>query len=184
MLKGALCNVRHITTVDLPTYIALQNELENRGEYFSQQFHSPEALRREFAATGFVTDDREMMLVEDKTGAIVGSISHFKSRTPLAREIGYRLLAGSGGRGIMTEATRLMSDYLFRAYQYNRLELLMNPLNIASERIAQKCGYTYEGTLRGMFFTDGQVRDAKMYSLLRSEWEQWRGSDVSRERHL
>jgi RimJ/RimL family protein N-acetyltransferase len=60
----------------------------------------------------------------------------------------------------------------------------MNPNNIASERIAQKCGFTFEGVMRGMFFTNGQVRDAKMYSLLRADWEAWRRSDVSGAQHL
>jgi RimJ/RimL family protein N-acetyltransferase len=171
MLTGSLCAVRHITAADLPTYIALLNRMEHRGPYFSQQFHSPEALRREFAATGFVTEDRETLLVEDATGELAGTISHFKSRTPHARELGYRLLAPTlAGRGLMTEATALLCDYLFRAYPYHRLELLMNPDNRPSERIAQKCGFTCEGTLRGLFFTDGEIRDARIYSLLRPEW--------------
>lgn len=171
MLTGSLCAVRHITAADLPAYIALLNQMANRGPYFSQQFHSPEALRREFAATGFVTEERETLLVEDATGALAGTISHFKSRSPLAREIGYRLLATEfAGRGLMSEATALLCDYLFRAFPYHRLELLMNPDNRPSERIAQKCGFSCEGTLRGLFFTDGAVRDAKIYRLLRTEW--------------
>lgn len=172
MLKGPLCTVRHIVAADLNTFIPLLNDLPSRGEFFSTHFHSPEAIRREFALTGFVTEDREQYVIEDRPGNLVGIVTHFKSRTPVAREVGYRLFEpGLGGRGYVTEATRMLCDHLFRSYQFNRLELLMAPLNIASERVAQKCGFTYEGTMRGMFFTNGEVRDAKMYSLLRSEWE-------------
>ena len=172
MLTGPLCTVRHILATDLNHYMALIGDLPSRGEFFSSIFHSPDAMRREFAQTNFVTEERESYLVEDRSGNLVGAISHFKSRTPICREIGYRLLAPElAGRGYMSAATAMVSDYLFRSYPYNRLELLMNPRNTGSERIAQKCGYSYEGTLRGVFFTNGALCDVKVYSLLRAEWE-------------
>ncbi|MES3021115.1 MAG: GNAT family protein [Pseudomonadota bacterium] len=172
MLKGSLCTVRHVVAADLDSYIALYNDLSTRGEFFSTQLRAPENIRQEFAQTGMVTDEREHFILEDKPGNIVGLITHFKSRTPICREIGYRMLVpDAAGRGLMTEATRMMCDYLFMTYAYNRLELLMDPHNTGSERIAQKCGFTYEGTMRGGFFTRGAIRDTKVYSLLRAEWE-------------
>jgi len=71
----------------------------------------------------------------------------------------------------MSEATRLLVDYLFGAYPYHRLELLMDPLNTGSERIAQKNGFTHEGVLRQAFFINGVMRDVKIYGLLRPEWQ-------------
>ena len=52
----------------------------------------------------------------------------------------------------------------------------MDPLNTGSERIAQKCGFTQEGVLRQAFFIQGVMRDVKMYSLLRPEWQARRAS--------
>ncbi|APA67968.1 ribosomal protein acetyltransferase [Janthinobacterium sp. 1_2014MBL_MicDiv] len=172
MLKGTLCTVRHLTAADLNAYIALINDLPARSEFFSMQFKSPEAIRREFMLTGLVTEDSELFLIEDHHQHIIGSITHFKSRTPACREIGYRLFDPKwGGRGYGGEATRLMVDYLFNAYPYHRLELLMDPQNTASERIAQRCGFTEEGVKRQAFFINGVMRDVKMYSLLRPEWQ-------------
>ncbi len=171
MLKGQRCNVRHVVSADLDAYIGLLNDLPSRGPFFPTQLQSPEALRMEFGMNGFVTDEREMFLIEDPRGRIIGTITHFKSRTPICREIGYRLFDPAlAGRGYMTEACALLCDYLFRTYPLNRLELLMNPDNTGSERIAQKLGFQYEGTLRGGFFTNGAIRDTKIYSLLRAEW--------------
>ena len=176
MLKGHLCSVRHLLSAELNTFIALANDLPSRGAYFSNQFKSPEALRKDFMQTGFATDDSELFVIEDSLHHIVGVITHFKGRTPACREIGYRLFeAGLAGRGYVTEATRLLIDYLFTAQQYHRLELLMDPLNIASERVAQKCGFSEEGRLRELFFINGKFRDVKIYSLLRPEWEAQRG---------
>ena len=138
MLKGTLCTVRHLLAADLNNYLALVNDLPSRGEFFSMQFKSPEVMRREFMQTGLVTEDSELFLIEDHHQNIIGTITHFKSRTPASREIGYRLFDRQrGGRGYTSEATRLLVDYLFNAYPYHRLELLMDPHNTASERIAR-----------------------------------------------
>jgi RimJ/RimL family protein N-acetyltransferase len=176
MLKGQLCTVRHLLTADLNTFIALVNDLPSRGDYFSMHFKSPEAMRKEFVTNGFVTDDSELFVIEDHAHHVVGVITHFKTRTPSSREIGYRLFEPAlAGRGYVTEACRLLVDHLFGAYPYHRLELLTAPENTPSVRVAQKCGFRAEGTLRQCFFLNGRYRDVVMYALLRPEWEQRRG---------
>ncbi|ELX08146.1 hypothetical protein Jab_2c01910 [Janthinobacterium sp. HH01] len=176
MLKGSLCTVRHLLTADLNTFIALANDLPSRGDHFSSHFKSPEAMRKEFAQNSFVTDDSELFVIEDSLHHVVGVITHFKSRTPTTREIGYRLFDPKlAGRGYVTEACRLLIDHLFKAYQYHRLELLSAPENEASVRIAQKCGFRAEGTLRQSFFINGRYQDVQVFSLLRPEWEARRG---------
>lgn len=172
MLKGHLCTVRHLLNTDLNTFIALDNDLPSRGAYFSTQFKSPEALRKEFMMNSFVSEDHELFVIEDSFHHIVGKISHFKSRAPTCREIGYRLYDPAlAGRGYVSEATQLLVNYLFGTYPYQRLELLMDPRNLGSEQVARKCGFSQEGTLRNMFFVNGELCDAKIYSLLRREWE-------------
>ena len=49
-------------------------------------------------------------------------------------------------QGIMTEALSLFVDYLFQSTKIHRVQLIIAEGNIASERVAQKCGFTYEGT--------------------------------------
>lgn len=176
MLKGQLCTVRHLLAADLNTFITLVNDLPSRGDYFSAHFKSPETMRKEFMLNGFVTDDSELFVVEDQAHHLVGVLTHFKSRTPASREIGYRLLApGLAGRGYITEAVGLLVDYLFNVYTWHRLELLIAPGNIGSVRIAQKCGFTEEGTLRQAFFINGRYQDVSMHALLRPEWERLGG---------
>lgn len=172
MLKGHICTVRHLLNGDLNTFIALVNDLPSRGDYFSTHFKSPETMRKEFMQNAFVTDDSELFVIEDGSHHIVGVITHFKSRTPVCREIGYRLFETAlAGHGYVTEACRLLVDHLFNVYQVHRLELLTAPENQASIRIAQKCGFTQEGTLRQSFFINGRYCDVIVHSLLRPEWE-------------
>ena len=42
--------------------------------------------------------------------------------------------------------------------------------NVASQRVAEKAGYTREGILRAWLEVDGDPRDHVLYSLLASEW--------------
>jgi ribosomal-protein-alanine N-acetyltransferase len=172
MLKGQLCTVRHLLNTDLNAFIALNNDLPSRGPWFSVHFKSPETARKEFLQNGFVTDDSELFVIEDLAHNIVGVITHFKSRTSTSREIGYRLFDSRlAGRGYTSEALRLLCDYLFRVYTLHRLEVLAAPDNVASVRVAEKCGFRAEGTLRGVFFLNGRYQDVKVLALLRPEWD-------------
>jgi ribosomal-protein-alanine N-acetyltransferase len=177
MLKGPLCTVRHLLNTDLNTFIALVNDLPSRGDYFSSQFKSPETMRKEFLQNGYVTEDSELFVIEDERHHLVGVITHFKSRTPTTREIGYRLFATElAGQGYTTEALHMLADYLFRVHTWHRLEVLAAPENGASVRVAQKCGFTEEGLLRGAFFINGRYQDVKVLSLLRPEWARQQGN--------
>jgi RimJ/RimL family protein N-acetyltransferase len=49
------------------------------------------------------------------------------------------------------------------------LQLTTADGNVAARRVAEKCGYQYEGTLRKIGFLHGQYVDAVRYSLLREE---------------
>jgi ribosomal-protein-alanine N-acetyltransferase len=76
--------------------------------------------------------------------------------------------------GITSEAVRLLTDYLFGTKTINRLELRMNTHNLASEKIAIKCGYLKEGIARGANFERGKHVDMASYALLRCEWKAMR----------
>jgi RimJ/RimL family protein N-acetyltransferase len=78
------------------------------------------------------------------------------------------------GRGYVTEAVQLVVDYLFANKKQHRIHLVIVPGNAASRRIAEKCGFTLEGTVRGAFFNDGRNQDVLLYSLLRTDPRPWR----------
>jgi RimJ/RimL family protein N-acetyltransferase len=103
----------------------------------------------------------------------VGSIWFFKSIPYFdGVEIGYTMFAPHQRRqGIMTEALSLCADYLFQSTKIHRIQLIIAEGNIASERVAQKCGFTYEGMARQAMFARGRHCDMKIYSLLRHEME-------------
>ena len=52
------------------------------------------------------------------------------------------------------------------------------PENTASRRIAEKCGFVLEGTVRGAFFNGGRNHDVVLYSLLRDDPRPWHDERV------
>src|ERR687897_987938 len=81
-------------------------------------------------------------------------------------ELGYWAAPEFRGRGYVTRAVRLLSRWAFDDVELPRLQLGTFPGNTASERVAQKCGFTREGLLRAWLEQRGVRRDVTMWSLL------------------
>ena len=172
MIKGTNVNLRHVTSDDLPTLINLINDLSLRGEYLQVDMVSPVNFERKFAQDGRSTGDTATLVMTDKASNLIGKISYFPSVPYFsALEIGYHLFSPDlRNRGIATEAVRLMTDYLFSTKPLNRLEIRLDVRNIASEKVAVKCGFQKEGVAKGANFVRGKYVDMAVYALLRQEW--------------
>jgi RimJ/RimL family protein N-acetyltransferase len=83
--------------------------------------------------------------------------------------VGYWLSPAARGRGVATHATRLMARWAFDVLDLARLELTCGPDNEASQRVAERCGFTREGLLRSHMTFKGGRRDTVLYSLLPGE---------------
>ncbi len=87
-------------------------------------------------------------------------------------EVGYWVGADVRGRGIATTATRAVARWAFDAVPaLARLQLRADVQNVASNRVAEKAGFTREGVLRAQRFNVrmGKRVDFVMWSLLREE---------------
>ena len=171
LVKGPHVYLRTVRAADLDQLYRYSCDVEARGLYFPIFFDSESGFKREFEQGGFLKPDSGTLLICDHTDRLLGIMYFFKA-TPYfdGFEIGYRLLdIQNSGRGVMTEALMLCTYLLFVWKKINRLELKIFPENIGSKRVAQKCGYQYEGLLRGCDFHRGENRDMESYSILRSE---------------
>ena len=81
-------------------------------------------------------------------------------------EAGYWLRREARGQGAATTAVRLVSGWAFTKLGIRRLNLLTAPENAASQRVAERAGFTREGLLRAWLPTSGGRRVSVMYSLL------------------
>jgi RimJ/RimL family protein N-acetyltransferase len=88
----------------------------------------------------------------------------------IGAEVGYWLGHEFWGRGIATEALRLLTERAFRTNAVlRRLYAVPYSSNPASARVLEKAGYTLEGTLRQSVIKNGHILDQWMYAILRSE---------------
>jgi RimJ/RimL family protein N-acetyltransferase len=111
---------------------------------------------------------RELALaVVDSEDRLLGAIglSNF-DWADLKGEIGYWIAAEARGRGIGARATRMLAVWALSRMGLERLELLANPDNEASQRLAERAGFTREGTLRRYRRRHGVREDLVMYSML------------------
>jgi RimJ/RimL family protein N-acetyltransferase len=87
-----------------------------------------------------------------------------------AANLGYWVRSSAAGRGVATQAVRLLEDWAFRETQLDRLEIVASVRNEASIRVAEKCGAVREGIARERLLLHEKRHDAVVFSLLRSDW--------------
>jgi RimJ/RimL family protein N-acetyltransferase len=74
------------------------------------------------------------------------------------------------GRGIATEAMRLVVDYGFSELNLNRIYLTVFEDNPSARHIYEKLGFRLEGTHRSHAFREGRYWDIHYMGLLADEW--------------
>jgi RimJ/RimL family protein N-acetyltransferase len=102
-------------------------------------------------------------------GRVVGSIGMGVNNSRTGH-IGYWCAREARGRGVTTRALRLLCKHGLEDLRLERLELITDPDNRASQRVAEKVGFQREGVLRShLLHPDGRRRDSVMFSLLPGE---------------
>lgn len=110
-----------------------------------------------------------MAISEPEHGRAVGSITLHVIR-PMHWYVGYWLAPGWRKRGITSAAVEAFSRWAFATYPVLvRLGLYTLPDNAASQRVAEKAGFTREGLLRQWDSSSGVPEDVVMFSLVRSD---------------
>ena len=108
----------------------------------------------------------ELSLVVVVDGALVGAIGLRRPGAGIG-ELGYWCAADRRGEGWTTRAVRLLARHAFDQLEVERLQLVAEPGNAASRRVAVKAGFTPEGILRAYIrHRDGRRTDAVMFSRL------------------
>jgi RimJ/RimL family protein N-acetyltransferase len=81
-------------------------------------------------------------------------------------EIGYGIRREARGRGVATRALRLLARWALDELGLVRLQLVTDVENVASQRVAERAGFTREGVLRQALEVKGRRSDCIMFSLL------------------
>lgn len=105
--------------------------------------------------------------IADPADAWVGSIDlRIAPGDPLTADVGFLVAPQARGRGYAPAALRALCDWGFDTLGLARIEWKAHVGNVPSRRVAEKAGFTIEGTLRGDLAHRGQHRDAWIGGLL------------------
>ena len=106
-------------------------------------------------------------VVDAATGRLLGGcgLTQLNRKHGLAN-VAYWIRTGERGRGLAAAVVRLLAPFGFGALDLQRLEIVVEPPNLASQRVAEKLGAVREGILRARIRNHGEPRDAVMFSLL------------------
>ena len=114
-------------------------------------------------------------IVDKKTGKVIGSIGleEDKFRPYIkSKELGYSLSEDYWKKGIMTEAAKCIIKHAFENLRLDVLMIRTGNANLRSQRVIEKCGFAYEGTLRKTYrIYDGSIREVRCYSMLKEEYK-------------
>jgi ribosomal-protein-alanine N-acetyltransferase len=78
--------------------------------------------------------------------------------------VGYWLGEEFWGRGIMTEAVTVVTDFCFENFPLRRISPEVFANNPASARVLEKAGFTFEGCLKNDVLKDGKLLDSLLYA--------------------
>lgn len=105
--------------------------------------------------------------IASRDGRLLGSVSLLRlDWRHLRGEVGYWLAAHARGAGHATRAVRLICAWGFASLALERIDLLAATGNYASQRVAERCGFTREAVLRAYIRGKGGQQDMVAYGLL------------------
>jgi RimJ/RimL family protein N-acetyltransferase len=125
-----------------------------------------EVFCRQSQADFISRSNLNMLLFLKETGQFVGAsgFHHIDWNIPKF-ELGYWCRTSLHGHGLITEAVFALSQFAFEHLNAQRLEILIDDLNIASWRVAEKAGFQLEGILqKNRIDPDGTLRNTRVYT--------------------
>ncbi|REK74993.1 GNAT family N-acetyltransferase [Paenibacillus paeoniae] len=133
---------------------AVQGSIDELRPWMPWARHVPteeqsEVISREGRIHYLERSDLRMYLIHKETGQFIGSSGLLRIDWQARKfEIGYWLNTPHSGQGYMTEAVERIAEFAIQELQANRIEIRIDSRNERSIHVAERLGYTLEGTLR------------------------------------
>lgn len=143
-----------------------------------------EANTRQAIARFVTRQDLRYHFHDRVTGELIGSSGLHRINWQVPRfEIGYWVRTSKAGQGYVSETVRALSRLAFDRLGAKRLEIRCDDLNLASARVAERCGFELDAILfNWQRAADGSLRHERVYVMLEPSLLTEPGSPVPAER--
>ena len=175
MLRGRLAGLRAREDDDIAILDAeLHDDVLTRVRADSRPWRPvpPGSAASEYRVAGDRDDIARFSVVELASGELAGEALlwgidlHNRSA-----HVGLSLRPAFRGRGLGTDAVRVLCRYGFAILGLHRLQVDTLADNDAMIAVAAQAGFSAEGTLRGAGWVDGEFVDEVVLGQLVSEWK-------------
>lgn len=106
---------------------------------------------------------------------LIGTMTIRVDKTHNKGELAYWIGRDYWGKGYATEAASIVVDFSFNELNLNRVWAPIMSKNISSEKVMQKVGLKYEGTLKQDILRWNEYEDVNVYGLLKSDYKKLKG---------
>jgi RimJ/RimL family protein N-acetyltransferase len=114
------------------------------------------------------------VILDYTTGELLGSVGLNRIHRPdRFANLHYWVRSGKTGRGVATEASRLVCRYAFEELALERIGILVPEGNVASQHVAERLGATLEGVARNGIRLHDRQMNATQYSLIPSDLDRF-----------
>jgi RimJ/RimL family protein N-acetyltransferase len=114
-----------------------------------QTAETAEAFCRQGQADFLGRRNLPFLVFDRASDRLVASVGLYRPHWDIPKtEIGYWCRTSCTGQGYVTEAVSVLLDYAFTHMKAVRVELITDEDNLASRRVAARCGFMLEGILR------------------------------------
>jgi RimJ/RimL family protein N-acetyltransferase len=178
IFKGQLVRLRAVEPEDWEFFYSMDESTTDFGRATDEIWfpRSKEATRQwaEGQAKAGASHDAFRFQIEAlASGELVGTLNtHTASQRVGTFMYGLAIAPEHQRRGYASEAIRLVLRYFFQEKRYQKVNAEVYSFNQASIELHERLGFTLEGRLRRMVYTDGQFYDALIYGMLREEFDQ------------
>ncbi len=171
--------IRPYTLDDVPAmYAAVRESIAEVAAWLSWcHAEYTEAEAREYIASRAEARSTEseygFAICDAMSGEYLGGVGLNQiNRAHLFANLGYWVRTGATGRGVATQATRLMARFAFEELGMRRVEIVAAVGNLASQRVAERAGARREGVLRRRLLHRGVSHDAVMFSFVAEDFDE------------
>lgn len=171
MIEGDRVLLRIMDAGDTDDVVRMRSAPDVLSQLFSDEPPTREGHLRWLEQVQARGDRHDFMIIDRASCRSVGIIglSHIDRKH---RHAEYGVLIGeveARGKGLASEASRLLLDYAFRTLGLNRVYLHLFADNEAALRLYRKVGFEQEGVLRQHVLKNGRFRDVIVMAILRDD---------------